>query len=679
MYRQRALLLILVVAALTTIAVRYAKPVTDGDIWFHLAYGKYLVENRTLVPDHSVFSWTPTDTSRIYCVWISDIIFYVLYQAGGLYALYVLRYLLIAIFILLAASISIRRPTFYMPGVILICMSGLLMCSQGLHIKSEIFSFIFMSLMVWTWFRIKVKSDENPYLPYLIPLIMLFWVNSHGAVIFGGLFLGLIFAGEVLNQLTGSSEKLCQGTRNHVFTAILLSGLALFITPYGWHCIADILNSLIFSSEEFKRHTAAISEYQSIFYPKNFQHSMIGYLISSSGILLILLFAQRKRRDIDWTILFTNIPFIIVYMKFLRATYFWGIIFVFSSLYLMRKVSENNSELSGNNSHKVGLQIAAAILLLIIAGEAQYEMFSTGFNTEYIAPVEESRFIRDKFPHLRIGNDYLSGSYLIWTLWPDNKVFIDARYFPYHAWYDKFTHFCYGDDNAFKDEFLKEFSCDLWCVSYSVPRLIEYFMRSPDWSLVYYGPSACIFRSSSIPYPTGHEISPMIYKVNSFHAINITSFALMVGDLDVAENLFKKLKAPLFYAQHSGEIDHLRALIDSREEMVKSRIGLVQKALATQPGNAQLIQLLVMLYVKIADYDNAATNLKKLANLNPEKPDIYYNIACMYAKMENVDESLKWLEFSVRKGFNNWELIRKDPDLENIRSTAFVRDLIAKH
>ncbi|MGW8320964.1 MAG: hypothetical protein ACWGSD_05360, partial [Thermodesulfobacteriota bacterium] len=43
---------------LLTLAIRYAEPVRDGDLWWQMAYGRYLIEHRTLIPDHTAFTWT---------------------------------------------------------------------------------------------------------------------------------------------------------------------------------------------------------------------------------------------------------------------------------------------------------------------------------------------------------------------------------------------------------------------------------------------------------------------------------------------------------------------------------------------------------------------------------------------------------------------------------------------
>ncbi|HOO46978.1 MAG TPA: tetratricopeptide repeat protein, partial [Deltaproteobacteria bacterium] len=84
-------------------------------------------------------------------------------------------------------------------------------------------------------------------------------------------------------------------------------------------------------------------------------------------------------------------------------------------------------------------------------------------------------------------------------------------------------------------------------------------------------------------------------------------------------------------------------------------------------------------YAHQGEYDKAITSLKKASSLSPEDADIYYNIACMYSRMNMVEESVAWLERAVSKGFNNWKLIKKDPDLDNIRVTGFYKKLVRSH
>ncbi|MFA5654919.1 MAG: hypothetical protein WDA72_12500, partial [Desulfomonilia bacterium] len=56
--------------------------------------------------------------------------------------------------------------------------------------------------------------------------------------------------------------------------------------------------------------------------------------------------------------------------------------------------------------------------------------------------------------------------------------------------------------------------------------------------------------------------------------------------------------------------------------------------------------------------------------------EVPYNIACLYARHGKPDEAVLWLRQAIDKGLDDMDLIRKDPDLENIRETAFYRELV---
>ena len=64
--------------------------------------------------------------------------------------------------------------------------------------------------------------------------------------------------------------------------------------------------------------------------------------------------------------------------------------------------------------------------------------------------------------------------------------------------------------------------------------------------------------------------------------------------------------------------------------------------------------------------------------IQPGNPNGYYNIACVYAKEGNLTLSIEWLKKSLDKGFKDWNLIKKDKDLDNVRSTPFYKNLIQK-
>lgn len=56
-----------------------------------------------------------------------------------------------------------------------------------------------------------------------------------------------------------------------------------------------------------------------------------------------------------------------------------------------------------------------------------------------------------------------------------------------------------------------------------------------------------------------------------------------------------------------------------------------------------------------------------------------YNIACCYATMGQIDSSLEALDSALASGFENYEKIRKDPNLAKVRESAKFKTLINRY
>jgi tetratricopeptide (TPR) repeat protein len=101
--------------------------------------------------------------------------------------------------------------------------------------------------------------------------------------------------------------------------------------------------------------------------------------------------------------------------------------------------------------------------------------------------------------------------------------------------------------------------------------------------------------------------------------------------------------------------------------------------LTIDPGNLLALNRLVSVYYSLGEYDKALESMKSVIKTRPESDELYYNIASIYAKQDKIDESMKWLKLSIEKGFHDWELIKRDPDLASMRNTAFINELIKNH
>jgi len=101
-----------------------------------------------------------------------------------------------------------------------------------------------------------------------------------------------------------------------------------------------------------------------------------------------------------------------------------------------------------------------------------------------------------------------------------------------------------------------------------------------------------------------------------------------------------------------------------------------EKALSILPKFPQALRQIAVVHSLHGDHDTAIAYLKKVVELTPDDPDAHYNLACMYSLAGNIDESVSWLKKAIEKGFDEWELLKKDSDLGSIRMTQFYRELM---
>ena len=528
---------------LLTLAIRYAEPVRDGDLWWQMAYGRYLIEHRTLIPDHTVFTWTPADSPTIYCAWLSEIFLYLLYQTGDLPALFVFRYSCLLIFVLTVWLQALRLGVAGHPMTWLICLLGVLMSQSAAFIKPEIFSYVLMTLTVLVWWRIKSSGETAWRTCYLFPVLMVIWVNSHGGFIFGVVFLCVMGFGETLNAFCFPKEALSPRVRRHLVVALLLSGLAIFATPYGWRYPAYLIPALLGKSSESQR---VVMAYASSLDPRAFKFHYATYLVFGCLTLLGLMWPDLKRRRLDWAVLLTNLIFALLYTRFLRTTYFWAPVFSLSAVHLLAR--RESWLWPRGRAAALGLGGVIAIACVLLGARAGFDAVCRphnsrwfGFGISYQNPVEEADFVRTHLSAYRLGNDYSSGGYLLWALWPEMKIMIDPRQFPFKGWLDQYGALQSGRNIK---GFLQNFPCEIWCVRYMSRQLIGWFIRSPDWRVTFYGPSAVIFVRKDVADLEGKpRKGEEIGRIKNLHQAQLVlQFAASIRDWDGARTVLAGMR-----------------------------------------------------------------------------------------------------------------------------------------
>jgi tetratricopeptide (TPR) repeat protein len=139
--------------------------------------------------------------------------------------------------------------------------------------------------------------------------------------------------------------------------------------------------------------------------------------------------------------------------------------------------------------------------------------------------------------------------------------------------------------------------------------------------------------------------------------------------------IYESLKSEPNNSNLYGELGDLYCRLGEYNEAINQ----YKIVISILPKRTKAMSRLVFVYSAQHELSKALDVLQNIRQIEPDNPGIYYNIACIYAKQNKTDKSVEWLKQAIEKGFHNWDLIKSDPDLANIRNTPYLTELIKNH
>ena len=173
------------------------KDITSFDLWWHLACGRYLLENG-VYPPTGTFTFSPVlpTTPNIH-TWLGDIFLYMVYWAGKEPGLLIFRVILVGLSVYLTARMAKRRYNLWLMAVMVLMIIGTI---QTQTLRNSMFALGFLPLMIWLWCFIKQRGDLKTYfLVFLYVPMMGVWSIMHGYALVGAYIVMIIFVGELID------------------------------------------------------------------------------------------------------------------------------------------------------------------------------------------------------------------------------------------------------------------------------------------------------------------------------------------------------------------------------------------------------------------------------------------------------------------------------------------------
>ncbi len=501
----------LAAAFVAVIAFRYAEPISDGDLFWHMAYARQMSESGSLVLDHSIYSWTPASNRMIYCAWAAELELRWLWENLGLWSLFCLRYAVILFCAWLFCDFARRLGLARLPATWLVLLITALVSVAGTLIKPELFSLLFMSALVVVFYRGKhatLTGGNTVRWFYAAPIIMLLWVNHHGAFILSAPFLLATALGEGIALRFGKTGALPARVYAHLVAAWALCGAATLITPYGARYPAQLFADYVL--HRTPRPDAAWNQaYQTIFHESAQGGHFVGSMIVMLALLLTVIIMRARSAPrgarFDWTTALVNLAYVPLYIIWLRTTWVWAPVFAcsfFFSLWQARQWQAAPDEAPKVRRLPMLASSLAVIAYVFIGARGVMDAWQRpdscswmGFGVSCINPVAEAEFVSKSKLGPRLINLFDGGGYLLWRLWPQCQVMVDSRSFPYLDWFQEQYDFAHG---RHFEEFIAKYPADTAVIDLTKDLCWRKFLRAPGWRPAFFGPSAVVFVRDSV-------------------------------------------------------------------------------------------------------------------------------------------------------------------------------------
>ena len=475
----RSILIVFIISGILLLVVKsFENGIADPDTWWHLAAGKYMVENRT-IPHQDIFSWTVAGQPWVTHEWLGEVFFYFAYLAGKFWGVLSLIILFTTLFLFFYwRLLSLAKGQFFIAALTFMVVGEMLY--PFLVIRPQVLSYLFFVVFLYVLHLFIQKKD---YL-FILPLISLLWANSHGSFPLGPALVALFI-------LTGTRK--CEGEKieNHAWeprqikklaAVFVLCLIAAAINPNWWRL-------LIYPLETIKDNqmTSNIQEWLS----PNFQdpYSQI-FLVYYLATFLILVLTTRKIQLTD----------LLLYLIFGGLSFLHGRFIPYSLLisgllwpaYFQPRLALK-LDLSRLKIAMLPALLILYVLVFALKAPPQTEI-DYRFADKDSFPIDAAAYLKQNPPEGKMFNDYGWGGYLIWNL-PEEKVFIDGRA-------DIYMKKVFGDYlkvTGLKPEaasLLEEYRIG-WVFMPAGSPLVQALKFSPRWSVLYEDKTAAILKKKS--------------------------------------------------------------------------------------------------------------------------------------------------------------------------------------
>jgi hypothetical protein len=450
------------------LTIAFLLPVTPNDYWWYVRVGRDTLQSGA-VPTFDALTYTQAGSPVIYHSWLSAVLFWLLYRAGGLPLTVLGRGIVLALTYALTWNLA-RRAGSGPRLASLLTLLAALASSNNWSMRPQIFAYPLFALALWALYRWEQGKAKTVW---LLPWISLLWVNLHGSFVM--LFL-----------LIGAALVFGDGNRKVLALALAASLAATLVNPRGFGAWTYVVTSLSApSSQNFS------VEWRP---PVNTGWQMNLFFIWLLTFPFLTAFSPRKLSRLEW-VWFLGFGFLALWGE--RYGIWFVLIFTVLTASLLAEWGQrwlDRPRRGGLPALDLLLAILFVVLPLAVLPGLREGWWADAPNPLENTPVQAAEWLAE---HQELPGPLWSeigfSSYLEFTL-PSRPTWMDTRFevFPVEQW-EQYRAVNNGEWNW--QALLDEAGANLLMISKEQqPHLLAALENSPAWCLVYRDEVAVIYQ-----------------------------------------------------------------------------------------------------------------------------------------------------------------------------------------
>lgn len=493
---------ILVIFFLISILFIILHTVHDPDVFWHLKTGEWIWQHKRL-PDKDPFSFAIDsniyeDFKRPYFLlkgyWLSQLIIYGFHSFFGIFGIIIFR-CLIYLGLIFLLYFWMRQKGISQIITLLFLIPSLLLLLAFRGERPNTLSYL-MAVIVFYILDEYIYAGKRK--GYLLPVLMLIWSAMHGGFLLGEVLIGTYLLVMIYRLL---KLEFSFKTNGFKMATLFISMILPFLVKGNWNALI-----MMFESSGAGSLKMWVAEYANPFIHAGLgDYSYLVLMVFMISLILVII----KKLSIEH---FLIAAFLMV-ISFNSTRYLPFFVLLMTPIVSLHWASRPTFDIKNKLfMYSIYTAIFFAVIFLGQKGFSE-SIFLKGLIHDHY-PDDAVRFIKTVKPEGKIFNFYDWGGFLIYSLYPEKKIFIDTRamslplFKKYIMIINGKPEICHNNLPMWK-AMLYEYNIEIVLIptynrmDKTFPVLIKRLVDDPEWSLVFLGnksPALLFLKNTSKNY-----------------------------------------------------------------------------------------------------------------------------------------------------------------------------------